>query len=102
MSSAYGAASSSVTLGDSAAGWRPLFDGQTLAGWRGYKEQGPPAGWAVKNGAIVREAEAGDLITEETFGNFELSLEWMISKGGNSGILYRVSEDGEKTYVTGP
>ncbi|HKG92126.1 MAG TPA: DUF1080 domain-containing protein, partial [Gemmatimonadaceae bacterium] len=96
------ASSAAVSPGDSTAGWRSLFDGQTLAGWRGYKETSPPKGWAVKNGAIVREGEGGDLITDEAFGNFELALEWMISRGGNSGILYRVTEAGEKTYVSGP
>ena len=46
----------------------------------------------------------GSLITLETFGNFELELEWRISEGGNSGIMYHVVEKPEYSheYVTAP
>ena len=83
----------------SAAGWRPLFDGRTLAGWRGYRQAAPPAGWRVVDGAITRMGPGGDLITDEEFGDFELELEWKISPGGNSGIIYRVVEDSTLDYV---
>jgi hypothetical protein len=82
-----------------ADGWRPLFDGRTLAGWRGYRRAQAPAGWQVVDGAITRVAEGGDLLTDEAFGNFELALEWKISPGGNSGIIYRVVEDSSLAYV---
>jgi len=82
-----------------ADGWRPLFDGRTLAGWRGYRRATPPAGWQVVDGAITRVAEGGDLITDEEFGSFELALEWKISPGGNSGIIYHVVEDSSLAYV---
>jgi hypothetical protein len=74
-------------------GWRPLFDGKTLNGWRGYKKAEPPAGWKVEDGVLVRTAAGGDLVSEEEFGDFELSIEWKISEGGNSGIFYRALED---------
>jgi 3-keto-disaccharide hydrolase len=99
-----------LTSQEKAAGWRLLFDGQTLKGWRNYhqKETGPE--WQVNNGAIVlqRDTPAGTpgkvqagLMTEEQFGDFSLALEWRIAPGGNSGILYRVSESGKAPHDTG-
>ena len=82
--------------------WRTLFDGRSLDQWRGFRSDGVPAGWQVVDGAITRVGHAGDLITEDMFADFELTLEWMIAEGGNSGILYRVSEDAPETYHTGP
>ena len=92
------------TLTDSerAAGWKLLFDGKTGAGWRGYRQHTLPAGWQVKDGALTRVAEAGDIITDEQFKNFELALEWKISPGGNSGIFYRASEDSDAIYWNAP
>jgi 3-keto-disaccharide hydrolase len=92
---------SSVSSG-SAMEWRPLFDGTDLAGWRGYRSATPPAGWHVVDGTLVREGPGGDIITADTFANFELALEWKIAPGGNSGIMYRVTEDAQAPYETGP
>ena len=92
---------SSVSSG-SAIEWRPLFDGKDLAGWRGYRSATPPAGWRVVDGTLVREGPGGDIITAETFANFELAIEWKITPGGNSGIMYRVTEDAQAPYETGP
>ncbi len=83
-------------------GSRPLFDGQTTAGWRGYKMDSMPSGWQVVDGALTRVAQAGDIITKDKFGNFELTLEWNIEAGGNSGIFYRGSEDDDAIYWTAP
>lgn len=85
-----------------AGGWRPLFDGRSLDAWRGYRRDRAPDGWQVVEGAITRVAPAGDLITRDTFGDFELTLEWMIAAGGNSGVMYRVTEAAAHTYQTGP
>jgi hypothetical protein len=83
---------------------RPLFDGKTLEGWRGFKMDGVPSAWKVVDGAIAfsPEGERGDLVTVEEFDDFEFSFEWKISKEGNSGVMFRVSEDRETTYATGP
>ena len=91
-----------LTPQERAAGWRMLFDGKTAAGWRGYRMDSMPAGWQVGDGALTRVAEAGDIITRERFANFELALEWNVAPGGNSGIMYRVTEDSEASYQTGP
>ena len=82
--------------------WRDLFDGATTDGWRGYRQETAPAGWQVVDGTLARVDAAGDIITEEQFGDFELELEWQISPGGNSGIFYRATEDAEYVYETAP
>jgi hypothetical protein len=84
------------------AGWRLLFDGQTTKGWHGYKKEAFPDGWKVEDGCLVRVGPAGDIATDDEFQDFELSLEWRISAGGNSGIMYRVTEDHDYPWQTGP
>lgn len=88
-----------LTKVEKAAGWKPLFDGQTLNGWRGFHNQAAPGGWTVENGCITKTKAkgelgqaGGDLITVDQFQDFEFSLEWRLGKGGNSGIKYLVSE----------
>jgi hypothetical protein len=91
-----------LTSEERAAGWRLLFDGRTTAGWRGFRQTAAPSGWQVLDGALTRVAGGGDLITIDEFASFELALEWQISAGGNSGIMFRVSESAESTFLTGP
>lgn len=88
--------------GGMAYSFRPLFDGTSLAGWRSLKGDAPPAGWVARDGMLFREGSGGDILTTDEFGNFELRLEWKISPGGNSGIMYRVGLDANQTYETGP
>ena len=92
-------------------GWILLFDGKTSIGWRGYgKENFPEKGWLVENGTLhvmgSGKGEAGgggDIITEKKYGNFELSLEWKVSEGGNSGIFYLVQEKpGQPIWKSAP
>ncbi len=97
-----------LTKAEKSAGWRLLFDGQTLDGWRGFHKDKVPAGWAVEDGCIKKlQAEGelgqagGDLITVDQFDNFEFSIEWKLSKGGNSGIKYLVSESLPPTGKSG-
>ena len=82
--------------------WRTLFDGRSLEAWRGFRSARVPAGWQVVDGALTRVGPSGDLITRDQFGDFELTLEWNVVEGGNSGIMYRVTEDAAETYQTGP
>ena len=90
-----------LTDQEMAEGWRSLFDGETFAGW--HKYGGGPVGsaWKVEEGAMTLvpgEAEdwktvsGGDIVTDDVFENFELSLEWKIAEAGNSGIFYLVDE----------
>jgi hypothetical protein len=90
-----------LSLEERTAGYRPLFDGASLAGWRIYRGAGT-GGWRVANGTIERGTGGGDLVTTETFANFELALDWKVAPGGNSGIIYRIDDSGEHTYETGP
>jgi len=96
------AASGGAAAAGRAYDFRPLFDGTSLAGWRSLTGEAPPAGWVARDGVLFREGPGGDLVTNAEFGNFELRLEWRISPGGNSGIMYRVGQGGKQTYETGP
>lgn len=86
-----------------------LFNGENLDGWKAYNSD-EITQWKVEDGAIAFSAAEGErqgsenLITEEEFTNFELSLEWKISEGGNSGIMWGVQEDKKfnEPYLTGP
>jgi hypothetical protein len=91
-----------LTRQEEASGWRLLFDGRKMDAWRGFRLNEVPPGWKVVDGTISRVGSGADLITREEFANFELSLEWRIGTGGNSGIMYRVTEEDNDTYRTGP
>ncbi len=87
--------------------WQLLFDGKSLDKWRDFKKSNIESGWIVDNGKLVALGKGadtnGDIITKEEFSNFDLKLEWNISKGGNSGIFYGVQEGGfEIAYQSGP
>ena len=91
------------------AGWKLLFDGKTLNGWHTYLRDTVGSKWQVRDGVIVFDTSkprngGGDMVTNESFENFELTLEWKISKGGNSGIIFDIQEDPKfpATYLTGP
>lgn len=96
------AAQNTLTPHERATGWRLLFDGKTTAGWRNFRSDSISSGWQVVDGTLARVGPAGDIITKEQFDNFELVLDWKVAPGGNSGIMFRVSEDAEATYHTGP
>ncbi len=81
-----------------------LFDGKSADAFRGYKKDSfPDKAWAVENGALktIPGADGVDLITKENFENFDLQLEWKISPGGNSGVIYHSTEDFPASYHTG-
>ncbi len=93
-----------LTEEERALGFELLFDGESLGHWRGFKRADLPAGWTVDDGIIhfTPGVEGGDIITREPFDDFDLRLEWKISEGGNSGIFFRVTEEAERTYHSGP
>lgn len=97
------------------AGWELLFDGQTLKGWRNYGKKTIGSSWKIDDGAIHLAAkknpnggwqapDGGDIITDGTYENYELRLEWKIAPCGNSGIIYNVEESDKYQYPwqTGP
>lgn len=95
-----------LTASEREAGWTLLFDGKSFDGWRGLNRDGiPEAHWVLEDGTIRKVAsgeiptapdgqplEGGDIMTVETFDDFELSWEWRVAPGANSGIKYNVSE----------
>lgn len=91
-----------LTDQEKAAGWRLLFDGKTTAGWRGFKRPDMPAGWQAIDGALTRLGEAGDIVTVEQFGDFDLVFDWKVTAGGNSGVFFRVLEDVEAVWHSAP
>jgi hypothetical protein len=91
-----------LTVKQKAEGWRLLFDGKTTAGWRGFRQQTLPAGWQASGGELTRVGQAGDIVTVDEFGDFELTLEWKLSPNGNSGLFYRVTEDDDVMWHVAP
>jgi hypothetical protein len=90
-------------------GWVNLFNGKTLKGWHGFNKKGPVKNWTIIDGSLVCLGAAqgdtgGDIVSDKAYTNFELSWEWKIDKGSNSGVMYHVVE-GPKyhaSYETGP
>lgn len=95
------AADNQLTAAEKKAGWTLLFDGKSLDGWRGYKRQ-DAAGtrWKVDAGTLTLPANDGkdtrgqrDIISTNTFDRFELSFDFRVAEGANSGVKYYVLED---------
>lgn len=84
-------------------GWILLFDGESLEGWHHYLGDSV-AGWQVVNGILSTPGGQDDIVTNEEFGDFEMTLDWKIMEGGNSGIFYYVIEDPDygRMHMTGP
>jgi hypothetical protein len=97
-----------LTKNEKSQGWRLLFDGKTMDGWRTYKNN-PANSWEVVNGELHckgnetdKSDKRADLIATQQYDNFDLTLEWKISKAGNSGIMYHVTETYDAAYQSGP
>ena len=82
--------------------WRSLLEDHSAPAWRGWKEPGLPAGWHVEGGVLTKDGKVDDLVTNDTFGNFELELEWMVGRAGNSGIFYRGTREYDHIYWSAP
>ncbi|RCH56536.1 DUF1080 domain-containing protein [Mucilaginibacter hurinus] len=90
-------------------GWLSLFDGKTLNGWHGYNKTVKIDNWIAKDGVLECvetsfEAVNADIVTDKEYGDFDLTWEWRIGKGSNSGVMYHVVENAKHpyTFVTGP
>jgi hypothetical protein len=89
------------------SGWTVLFDGTKTDAWKTYGKDASlsACGWVVEKGTLRAAPEAQtkcDLATKESFKDFELELEWKVSPGGNSGVMYDVAETDKPSYHTGP
>ena len=87
-----------------------LFDGKTTSGWRGaYKDKFPENGWEIKDGALsvhkstgAESQNGGDIVTQNTYGAFDLQFEFKLTEGANSGLKYFVTEsEGNKGSAIG-
>ncbi len=85
-----------LTAEEKAAGWKLLFDGEALVGWMALGSEAPPRkGWVARDGTLLLDrgpggAAAGDIVTAEHFEHFDLTWEWKIGAGGNSGLKYNL------------
>lgn len=103
MASAAEPALNTLTDAEKSAGWKLIFDGKSTDGWRNYKKDTIGDKWKIVNGALtLTEKGGGDIITKDQYGAFELSLEFNISKGGNSGVMFHVRETDGTPWQTGP
>jgi len=99
------AAPNTLTEKEKKEGWTLLFDGKSMKGWRGaYMDSLPKKGWEVKDGMlIVRESGGGeasfggDIVTLNEYSSFELTVDFKLTEGANSGIKYFVIEQQPKT-----
>jgi hypothetical protein len=97
------AADNTQTAKEKADGWKLLFDGKTTNGWRIYNKQGTPEGWKAVDGILTRVDKEGDLITTDQYESFDLTLDWKIAEGGNSGIFYHgIEKEGQPIYYSAP
>ena len=98
----------SQTASQTNDGSKDLFDGKSLNGWRTYQNK-PADAWSVKDGVLYCKGNdtnksdmRADLVTNDQYENFELEMDWKISKAGNSGIMYMVTEEFDAAYNSGP
>jgi hypothetical protein len=99
------AAPNTLTDKEKHDGWKLLFDGKTMNGWRGaYMDSLPKKGWAIKDGMLIIQESGGgeasfggDIVTIDEYGNFELTLDFRLTDGANSGVKYFVIEAQPKT-----
>lgn len=100
-----------LTPSEKAEGWQLLFDGTGTTGWHGYNKQATES-WTIEDCSLKTLGTASnygsdkraDLVTDREFTNFELTLDWKATKGGNSGVIYGVVEDPkyDAPWKTGP
>ena len=95
-------APNALTPSEQRAGWKLLFDGVSTSGWRNYMKPDLSEGWKAVDGALTRVGPAGDIVTRERYRNFEVMVEWKVTRGGNSGIFYRGIEGPQAIYFSAP
>ncbi|NND80552.1 MAG: DUF1080 domain-containing protein [Maribacter sp.] len=99
-----------MSCNSSEGDWIPLFNEENLDGWHAYGADATIDGWYIENGELIYDfarrkgGASSNLVTNDKYTNFELSLEWNIGKQGNSGIFWGVIEEAqyEHPYETGP
>ncbi len=90
-----------LSIDEEKNGWKLLWDGETTNGWRGARlDAFPEQGWVMESGELTvlatdgsESAAGGDIVTTDLYGDFELKVDFKITKGANSGIKYYVDTD---------
>ncbi|GHT45826.1 glycosyl hydrolase [Bacteroidia bacterium] len=95
-----------------AEGFITLFDGTSFKGWRGYGKSEMPSRWVIEDGAIrfagsgageAQDKTGGDIMFDYKFKNFELSFDWKVAKGSNSGVFFLAQEvKDQPIYISSP
>jgi hypothetical protein len=89
-------------------GWQLLFDGKSTTGWHGFNMKVFPDCWKIEDESFTMNSVGGqedqDIITDKKYRDFVLSLEYKLTKGANSGVIFQVAEDTiyKFPYETGP
>jgi hypothetical protein len=97
------AADNELTAQEQADGWQLLFNGKDMSQWRSFKQPTVNSKWQIDENAIVlTSGGGGDLISKQSYKNFELTLDWKIAEAGNSGIFVLADETGQYIYSHAP
>jgi hypothetical protein len=91
-----------LTARERAYGWRLLFDGKSLANFRDYHADTLSHAWSIIDGVITKTRSTEDMVTRESFGDFELSFDWKLPPAGNAGAFFRATEEYDKIYWSAP
>ncbi|HTQ65001.1 MAG TPA: DUF1080 domain-containing protein [Puia sp.] len=111
LNSVYAQTQNTLSAQEKKDGWQLLFDGKDLKGWHSFQQKSPGKCWQVQNGsiALVKNSKSKyedykDLLTDKEYDNFDFKVEWMVEPGGNSGLMFYVSEQPQfhDTYESGP
>ena len=82
--------------------WHALLLDHAAPAWRGWKDPGLPAGWRIEAGVLSKQGPVDDLVSNRSYGNFELELEWKLGREGNSGVFYRGTREYDHIYWSAP
>ena len=88
-----------LTTYEKSEGWKLMFDGKSTDGWKGaYKPAFPEKGWEVKNGTLTvlssngaESTNGGDIVSKDEYSAFDLSFDFKLTAGANSGVKYFVT-----------
>ena len=82
--------------------WQSLSGDEARRFWRGWKSPQLPDGWRIDGNVLGKEGEVEDIVSRESFGDFELEFEWKVSEGGNAGIFFRGTREYDYIYWSAP
>lgn len=97
-----------LTAKEKEKGWQLLFDGKKIDGWHGYNMKSFPDCWTIEDGSFTMvttgSKESLDIVTNDVYRNFALSVDYKMTKAANSGVIFQIAEDPKYKfpYETGP